>query len=89
MKDRVKDKLYMLQRELEVLKTLDHPNIIKFYETYHDKMYIHFVMEYCEGGDLFEYVANKGLLGEFEAAQIMKKLFSAVSHMHSKGIVHR
>lgn len=52
-------------------------------------MYIHFVMEYCEGGDLFEYVANKGLLEEFEAAQIMKKLFSAVSHMHSHGIVHR
>jgi len=46
-------------------------------------------MEYCEGGDLFEYVANKGLLEEFEAAQIMKKLLSAVSHMHSHGIVHR
>ncbi|EAS04482.1 kinase domain protein (macronuclear) [Tetrahymena thermophila SB210] len=89
LKDRVKDKIYMLQRELEVLKTLDHPNIIKFYETYHDKMYIHFVMEYCPGGDLFEYVANKGPLEEFEAAQIMKKLFSAVAHIHSKNIVHR
>lgn len=89
LKDRVKDKLYMLQRELEVLKTLDHPHIIKFYETYHDRMYIHFVMEYCEGGDLFEHVTSKEFLDEQEAARIMQKLFSAVSHMHSKGIVHR
>jgi calcium-dependent protein kinase len=52
-KDRVKDKSYLLKRELEILKTLDHPNIIKFYEIYHDELYIHYVMEYCSGGDLF------------------------------------
>ena len=37
----------MLRRELEILKNLDHPNIIKFYGIYMDDMYIHYVMEFC------------------------------------------
>ena len=50
--------LYLLRRELDVLKTLDHPNIVKFYEIYLDEMYIHFVMEYCSGGDLYNYTGR-------------------------------
>lgn len=53
-------KIYMLRRELEILKALDHPNIVKFYETYMDDMYIHFVMEYCEGGDLYNRLIING-----------------------------
>ena len=52
-KERMDQKIYMLRRELEILKNLDHPSIIKFYEIYMDEMYIHLVMEYCEGGDLY------------------------------------
>ena len=36
--------------ELEIMKSLDHPNIIKFYEVYEDQTYFHLVMELCEGG---------------------------------------
>ena len=68
---------------------MDHPNIIKFYEIYHDEMYINFVMEYCSGGDLFTYVMNKNYLTELESAKIMQKLLSAVQYMHSKDIIHR
>ncbi len=82
------------------MRTLDHPNIIRFYETYEDEMYIHFVMEYCEGGELFEHLIDngincfinsyfKGTLTEAKVASIMKKLFSACAYMHEKGIAHR
>lgn len=51
-KSKMGEKIYMLRRELEILKTLDHPNIVKFYETYQDDQNLYFVMEYCSGGDL-------------------------------------
>jgi len=43
---------------------VDHPNIIKFYETYRDQKHYHIVMEYCDGGELFEHVINKGIFTE-------------------------
>lgn len=44
--------IYLLKNELEALRSVDHPNIVKLYETYEDENYFHIVMEYCEGGDL-------------------------------------
>jgi calcium-dependent protein kinase len=85
----VKDRLHLIQRELEILVYLDHPNIIRFCETYEDQMYIHFVMEYCEGGELMERVMNEGSFSEHRAAVTMNKLFSAMTYVHLKGIVHR
>lgn len=72
-----------------ILKNLDHPNIVKFHETYEDDHYIHLVTEYCSGGELLERVIEKGSLSENEAALIMKKALSAVKHLHEKNIVHR
>ncbi len=52
------DKLDMLQYEIEVMKMLDHPNIVRLYETFHDEdnHLMHLVMELCEGGDLLDFV---------------------------------
>ncbi len=51
-----------LKRELNILKEMDHPNVIKFYEVYQDEFCIHLVMEYCCGGDLDKYLdAHKNL----------------------------
>lgn len=83
------EKAYMLRRELEILKTLDHPNVIKFYEIFHDQENFHFVMEYCSGGDIYSHIQEKGFFGESYAANIMHKIFSAVAHMHSKDVIHR
>lgn len=79
----------MMLRELEIMKTLDHPNIIKFYEVYQDKDFFYICMEYCSGGELLDSITKKKYLKEREAASIMKKVISAVNHMHKKGIVHR
>ena len=46
-------------------------------------------MEYCSGGELLEHITRQKRFTEDEAARIMKKIFSVINHMHSKGIVHR
>lgn len=88
-KERMGTKIYMLRRELEILKALDHPNIVKFYEIYMDDMYIHFVMEYCEGGDLYNRLIANGPFEEEVAKKIIEKLISALIHMHQKDVAHR
>jgi calcium-dependent protein kinase len=50
----------LLQRELEILHKLDHPNVIKLYEIYEDNKYIHLVTEVCTGGDLFDRIVTLG-----------------------------
>lgn len=42
--------------QIEVMKMLDHPNIVRLYETYSEKDKLHLVMEHCEGGDLFDFL---------------------------------
>ena len=88
-KEKVKKDLHLLRRELEILKTLDHPNIVKFYEVYQDEKFFHLVMEYCSGGELLQRIVDQRHLNEKEAALIMKKIFSATKYLHERGICHR
>ena len=88
-KEKVKKDLYLLRRELEVMRQIDHPNVIKYFETYEDEKYIHIVMELCTGGDLLDKLITLGTLTGSYVATIMKSLLFAVSHLHSLGICHR
>ncbi|OMJ68957.1 hypothetical protein SteCoe_33457 [Stentor coeruleus] len=81
--------LDLLRREIDVLREVDHPNIIKFYDTYEDSNHIFIVMEYCSGGELFTKITSQGYLHESEARVYMRKMLMAVSHLHSLKIVHR
>jgi len=47
--------------ETNILRELDHPNVIKMYETFEDSDNVYLVMELCEGGELFYKVEEKGL----------------------------
>lgn len=78
-----------LSREIDILSTVDHPNIIRYYETYTDSRYFHIVTEYLSGGDLLVGMARKKRYSEKNIASIINKLLSAISHIHSLGIVHR
>lgn len=75
--------------EMAILKEMDHPNIIKLYEIYDWQNYYYLITEYCDGGDLFEYLREKHRFSEKSAASLMKQLLSPVVYMHKKGIVHR
>jgi len=89
-KKRLVSKLDVLKDEVKILASLDHPNVCKYYETYESPNYLYLVMEYCQGGELFTRLTEKREeFTEQKAARIMKALFKAVNHIHSKGIAHR
>ena len=74
-----------LRNEIEVLRSLDHPNIVKAYEVYETKRNIYVVMEYCAGGDLY----SRAPYTEDQAAYLMNQLCSAIAHMHKHKVTHR
>lgn len=78
-----------LVKEIEILRLLDHPNIIKLYEVYEDETHVHLVMEYLCGGELFQQITRRGMFSEVDAIVVMKNLLSALSYCHRMGIIHR
>mmetsp|Transcript_16944 Transcript_16944/g.18999 ORF Transcript_16944/g.18999 Transcript_16944/m.18999 type:complete len:592 (+) Transcript_16944:244-2019(+) len=74
--------------EINIMKILDHPYIIKMYEVYESENHIHMVLEYLEGGELFEKVKKNGQYSEEKAARIMKQFLKALQYLHAKNIVH-
>ena len=64
-KDKIsKNQSVRLKYEIDVLKNLDHPNILKLYEVYEDKQNIYLVTEFCSGGELFDEIIAKGRFEE-------------------------
>lgn len=89
IEDRFQGMMEQFHTEIEALRSLDHPNIIQLLDVYITEGKIFIVMELMEGGELFDYVVQKGTLTEDEAATIVRKVTSALVYMHSKNIVHR
>ena len=79
--------------EVQILLTVDHPNIVEYYETYDDVNYLYLVMENCPGGELFDsndiFKKDGADYTEMDAANITAKCLEALHHCHSLGIVHR
>eukprot|EP00929_Paragymnodinium_shiwhaense_P123855 TRINITY_DN9824_c0_g1_i1.p1 TRINITY_DN9824_c0_g1~~TRINITY_DN9824_c0_g1_i1.p1 ORF type:complete len:536 (+),score=142.80 TRINITY_DN9824_c0_g1_i1:157-1764(+) len=88
MKARVNN-LRRLEQEIGIMKLMDHPHIIKLYETFVDNRNVDLVMELCTGGELFDRIINAGHFTEATAAVVMQQIMRAVYHMHESGIVHR
>lgn len=78
-----------LMEEINILRSLDHPNIIRVYEFFEDNKRFYIVMEQCSGGELFEEILKRQNFGEPQAAIILQQLFSAVAYLHDNGIIHR
>ncbi|KAF2986223.1 hypothetical protein EK904_009751 [Melospiza melodia maxima] len=78
------------QREITALRLCEgHPNVVKLHEVFHDQLHTFLVMELLKGGELLERIQKKKHFSETEASHIMRRLVSAVSHMHDVGVVHR
>lgn len=86
----VKDVSSFVRREVDILRRLDHPNIIRLYEAFEDDATIYIVLEVCEGGDLLERVTvARERLPERAAAGLLMQMLSAVQHLYLRGVVHR
>ena len=74
--------------EINVLKKMDHPNVIKIFEFYIDDKNYYLITEYCSGGELFELI-NDIKFNEMQTAYIMLQLFMALNYCHKVNIIHR
>ncbi|XP_055389023.1 LOW QUALITY PROTEIN: calcium-dependent protein kinase 4-like [Condylostylus longicornis] len=87
-----------LLREIELLKELDHPNIMKLNEFFEDSGYYYLVGEVLipvggggggGGGELFDKIAKQKRLDIYDAARTIKQVLSGINYMHHNSIVHR
>ncbi|CAE7177967.1 CPK12 [Symbiodinium necroappetens] len=92
-KDKLKDE-EALQMEVEFLKLSDHPNTVRYYETFEDAKDIHLVMELCSGGSLAEYIENAHDsygpgVSEDELARIAVQILKGIAYCHAHSVAHR
>jgi len=85
----VGEKKEMLEREVDILKRIQHPNIIAVCEIYETDKHLYLVMELAMGGELFDAIVARGSYSEKDAADITRQIADAVKYLHTKGIVHR
>ena len=78
-----------IENEMNIILNLDHPNILKTFDTFEDEVYYYIVMEYLPKGDLFTYISSQKRLQLREALMLFYQLVNAISYLHSNNIVHR
>jgi serine/threonine protein kinase len=90
---KVKENDLQLQREIEIVKNMDHANIAKVYDVQFCDCEVHIIMEYCAGGTLLNFInlaAFRGSLSEIECGMLFRQMASAVHYLHSElKVVHR
>ena len=81
----------LIKTEVDILSELDHPNIVNYFGTFEDEFYIHIIMEYLKGDNLFKVISVKNYTGfdEQDMSNIIFQLVKALFFIHNKNIVHR
>ncbi|KAK2942387.1 putative Serine/threonine protein kinase OSK3 [Blattamonas nauphoetae] len=90
-KEKIRDvgDMERITREINVLKLLYHPNILRLYEVIDTQRHIYIITEYVEGGELFDYIVHHGRLKEREACRFFHMLLNGVDYCHQHGVIHR
>ena len=78
-----------LINEINIVKSLEHPNIMKVYEFFQKKDRLYIISELLSGGELLKKINDNNQLSEDVSAFLMKQIISAVDFCHQKGIIHR
>jgi serine/threonine protein kinase len=74
--------LVRIRREIQIMSSVQHPNIIHIYEVFENKEKMVLVMEYAAGGELYDYLSERKVLSEDEARRIFRQVASAVYYCH-------
>ncbi|TCD67958.1 hypothetical protein EIP91_011759 [Steccherinum ochraceum] len=81
--------LHSIEREIVIMKLIEHPNIMRLYDVWETSSELYLILEYVEGGELFEYLCNKGRLSTPEALGYFQQIITAVNYCHRFNIAHR
>jgi len=81
--------LEQLRKEIEILQHLHHPNIVQFEDVIETAEKLFVIMELIQGGELFEYLLDRGPLPEDVALHVFRQVMGAITYMHDRGVVHR
>jgi 5'-AMP-activated protein kinase, catalytic alpha subunit len=76
-------------REINILKQCAHPYVMRMFETINTPTDMFVICEYVKGGELFEYIVDKGRIDPFEARRIFRQLIDGVEYLHNNLICHR
>ncbi|KAM5192121.1 maternal embryonic leucine zipper kinase [Mantella aurantiaca] len=88
-KDSLGDDLPRVKTEIDAMKNLSHQHVCRLYHVIETQKKIFMVLEYCPGGELFDYIIAKDRLTEEEARVFFRQIVSAVAYIHSQGYAHR
>ncbi|CAM0881039.1 unnamed protein product [Alopecurus aequalis] len=80
---------HQIRREIGTLKLLKHPNVVRLHEVAASKTKIYMVLEFVNGGELFDKIAVKGKLSEHEGRRLFQQLIDGLAYCHDKGVYHR
>ncbi|KAI2787156.1 hypothetical protein POX_f07519 [Penicillium oxalicum] len=78
-----------IEREVVIMKLIEHPNVISLYDVWENRGELYLVLEYVEGGELFDYVSNNGPLPEEEAVRLFRQIIAGLGYCHRFNICHR
>ena len=77
------------QREVNAMAFIKHENLVKLYDFFSDDQNFYMIMDYCAGGELFDYIVDHSKLSEPEAAYVFRQIVEAIALCHSYGVAHR
>ncbi|KAL8748966.1 MAG: hypothetical protein Q9184_007000 [Pyrenodesmia sp. 2 TL-2023] len=78
-----------IEREVVIMKLIEHPNIISLYDVWENRGELYIVLEYVDGGELFNHITTYGQLPEHEAMRLFRQIIAGLSYCHRFNICHR